>query len=336
MTMTMTCSLDPVQQARIGDWLDEARVVADAHNEATIIDWLSSQRQVLPACVVDLLQSLGAVGGPHVLVIRGLPLENDRVPPTPSRYVPPNEYSITDADLLHGLVSLELGQPIGFKGQQNARIFNDIIPLKDHRATNNHSAGYLANFGLHTEDSFFPLPPTFFGLLCARNDGHVPSRFAPLADALRLVSPTVVELLRTTEVLVRLNAAQVLEVDGSGMPRLPIIWGPDDDPFFRINQAAPVETDEEAVGAAIDDLLKALDAVAFTVSLQRGDAVWVDNRRVAHGRDRYFAHHNGSDRWMKRLVVVPDLEPLAELMVSSRVVDNDLLATVRLSAGWGR
>ena len=329
-------TLDDRERARLAAWLDTARFAVLDANEAECVGWLQEQYDVIPAALLDALQRLDAVGTPHILVVRGLPLDAERVPPTPTRYVPPDEDVITDADLLHGLLGATLGEPIGFKGQQHGRIFNNIIPLKDHKAESNHSAGFLADFGLHTEDSFFPLPPTFFGLICARNLGKVPSRFARLADAITLVPPADVDLLRTAKVLVHLNAAQALDADASSMPKLPIIWGPTEDPYFRINGAAPIETDDETVGAAIDRLLHAFDAIALTVTLDRGDVVWVANRRVAHGRDAYAARLDGADRWMKRLVVVPDLKPLAGLLIEPRIVDNELLATVPVVAGWGR
>ncbi|MEZ5272765.1 MAG: TauD/TfdA family dioxygenase [Ilumatobacteraceae bacterium] len=47
------------------------------------------------------------------------------------------------------------------------------------------------------------------------------------------------------------------------------------------------------------------------VALEAGDLLVVDNHVAVHGRTAYTPRFDGTDRWLQRAMVVPDLAPSA-------------------------
>jgi len=48
------------------------------------------------------------------------------------------------------------------------------------------------------------------------------------------------------------------------------------------------------------------------VALDAGDLLVVDNAVAVHGRSAFPARFDGTDRWLQRTFVVPDLAPSAD------------------------
>jgi L-asparagine oxygenase len=330
-----TLVLSAADRAALVAWLREA-LEKGFESEAACVDWLCGQSAALPLAVREGLTALRSESVPDVVIVRGFPLDTFPAGPTPLSYRQPDGYEVEPADLFHGLLGVLLGEPVGFKGQQFGRLFNDIIPLGEFAGRPNHSAGFSRDFRLHTEDSFHPLPPTYFGLMCVRNHDRVPSTIAFVRTA--RISESDAEVLRSSDVRVRLNSAQRVAIDAAHLPRLRVLWGDIENPCFRIN-LANIDRDDFPSQAVYEAALRFAEAISLTmrqVTLDPGDAVWIDNLRVAHARDAYSPRLDGTDRWLKRLVVVPDLDVVEPLTYRRRILDNDRLAdpNIDLPGAW--
>lgn len=307
-------------------WTDVA-LHREFASEGDCVDWLATQRDGVPPEIGEAQERLRTGGAPDAVVVRGMPIDAFRSIPTPQRYREPDEFVAEPADLLHGLIGSALGEAIGYRGQQSGRIFNDVIPVPELALRADHSGGFVRAFDLHTEDSFHPLAPTYFGLFCVRNDDAVPCTLGFLRGA--NIGTADLQQLRRARARIHANSGQRMGVGDDDRPRLPLIWGPDADPCFRLNLAHIEPTDFET---AVDEraaraLEGAIRETELDLVLEAGDSLWLDNRRVAHSRKAYQPRLDGTDRWLKRLAVVPDLAPLAPLLYSERVLDNDLLAS---------
>lgn len=67
-----------------------------------------------------------------------------------------------------------------------------------------------------------------------------------------------------------------------------------------------VGTDAEA-DAALGVLAEAVAALHTSVVLEAGDLLVVDNTAAVHGRSPFAPRFDGTDRWLQRTFVVPDL-----------------------------
>lgn len=332
----LTVEVTGSDRASLASWISSTLEHTSLLSESACVDWLATQRGVLPENLSDALNRLATDERVDAVVVRGLPVDHFPITPTPTYYRGPEGYEIEPADLLHGLLGVQLGQPFGYLNQQSGRLFNDIIAIESSANDAHGSAGFRHPFRFHTEDSFHPLPPTYFGLCCVRNPDEVPCLIASIRHV--DLDHRDDEILRTARIRFNLSTGQHTAANDTARPRLPVLWGPDHVPFLRINLATfhPSDPDTRTTADAIERLALALEAVSRDVVLRPGDALWLDNRRVAHARDAYVPRFDGSGRWLKRLVVVPDLGPLTPLLYDQRIIDNSLLpeAAGRLPNGW--
>ena len=63
---------------------------------------------------------------------------------------------------------------------------------------------------------------------------------------------------------------------------------------------------------------EAIDVAMKEVVLKPGDAVFVDNYRMVHGRKPFKARFDGTDRWLRRLNVARDLRKSRDSRPSAR------------------
>jgi hypothetical protein len=103
----------------------------------------------------------------------------------------------------------------------------------------------------------------------------------------------------------------------------PVLFGARESPYLRLD---PIYTEalpgDSRAQQAFDDLCAQLEQNLVDVILDQGDLLLVDNFRSVHGRRRFAARFNGTDRWLRRLSVVRDLRPTRHLRygVDDRVV----------------
>ena len=91
---------------------------------------------------------------------------------------------------------------------------------------------------------------------------------------------------------------------------MPVLSGTDDAPSLTFDADLMVGDDPEAQ-SALDALAGAVAKAKIGVPLQTGDLIVVDNQVAVHGRSPFKARFDGTDRWLQRTFVVPDLAPSA-------------------------
>jgi hypothetical protein len=78
---------------------------------------------------------------------------------------------------------------------------------------------------------------------------------------------------------------------------------------------------------AFDHLASVVSDLATPVVLTPGSALLIDNRRILHARSTFSAHFDGSDRWLRRMMIASGPRPRSS-EGTERVIDSDLLV------GW--
>jgi L-asparagine oxygenase len=284
----------------------------------------------IPARLVDLVRSATNVGGTRA--VRFVSLDREVVRdrggdgPTPVDEFPSPGY-LSAADFVHVAIASLFGTPYGFASQQQGRIVNHVAPLRSDAVTANVNSGSQFAFGLHTEDAVHDARPDYLTLRCIRNEARVSTVVSSLcSDDL---PDEVWSLLREPAFRQNANRSQ-----GIGLRnRVPsaLVTGPIDRPSLRVNTCAftPDDARTPSHAHAYERLLAVLTNNVVRVVLEAGDILVLDNTAFAHGRDSFVPKFDGTDRWLRRIVVRRTFDDVAELMEpgSFRVRPNDEIET---------
>jgi alpha-ketoglutarate-dependent taurine dioxygenase len=68
----------------------------------------------------------------------------------------------------------------------------------------------------------------------------------------------------------------------------------------------------EEAQMALDVFNKAIERNKQTVFLNTGDLIIIDNATTVHGRTSFSARYDGSDRWLKRVVVRKEIDSITD------------------------
>lgn len=203
-----------------------------------------------------------------------------------------------------------LGFPISYLDTRDGAVFHDIYPTRVNAAEVSSQSSSV-DLGLHTEMFFHPEPPDFLVLHCLRSPSgrSAHTSVAGLADIEGKLSDEDLAILR--EPLFALDLARLhghYTVDGrlftgaDPRPRIPIITDSAAEPLFRFEPALMTPT-THAAAEAMRRAEHAAEAVAAAGVLRERSLLIVDNRRAAHSRSPFVARFDGSDRWLRRMMV---------------------------------
>ncbi|MGA5348698.1 TauD/TfdA family dioxygenase [Streptomyces griseoincarnatus] len=236
-----------------------------------------------------------------LFVLRGLPLDDSEIGPTPLSWSTAGDSGAV-WDVLLLLLSTVMGNPIAWAGQQDGRFVHNIVPSPGHEQeqTGASSAVLLSP---HTEDAFHPGRAHLLMLGCMRNHDRV----ATTAASIRKVSLAEedVALLSRPELPILPDDAYAEAQGFDGPPpKVPTVWDSGDGLTLRFDPAyTPLDGATPEHRAAYGRLEDELARVSVAVSLEPGDVLVVDNDLVVHGRVPFQARYDGTDRWLKRASV---------------------------------
>lgn len=260
------------------------------------------------------------------LHVQNLPLM-PALPPTPLG----SSWSRTTAghfsELLMIAFTTELGYPISYADQRDGALFHDIYPTRANAAKVS-SQSHRVGLGFHSEMFFHPTPPAFLLLHCLRPDpaGVALTSVADLATIERSLSSGDRTALRQPAYaldLARLHGSYTYKgrpiTKDDPRPCLPVISS-DDPATFRFEPALTTPT-TQVCGDALLNAEHAAEATAVHGALRTGSLLIIDNRRAAHSRSSFPARFDGSDRWLRRMMVAASPADLADGVVRSENLD---------------
>jgi L-asparagine oxygenase len=280
----------------------------------------SSLGHRLPARLVEEIRAFRLQETAAALVLRGLPVDDAAIGPTPLdwRHQDGSERT-AQHEVYMVLVASLLGDIFGWSTLQDGRLIHDVVPMPSE--ANEQSGHGTVALEWHTEDGFHPFRCDYLFLLGLRNYDAVPTTVASIDDV--EIKAEHRAILRQPRFLIRpdnehLNRARALAAGSDVVHTVQrmhddpepsaVLFGHPDQPYLRIDPAfmSPPPDDPEAA-EALDALINALNEQLVEVALAPGDLLIVDNYKAVHGRCAFQARYDGTDRWLKKLVVTRDL-----------------------------
>lgn len=211
-------------------------------------------------------------------------------------------------DIVHLMYASLLGEPFSWSSIQNGYILNDVMPLSD-RENATASYGSAVPFELHTEDAFHICAGEYLGLMCIRNPSNVRTLLSTIE--VNKLTKSSVALLQADRYVLGANVAH--EVDKSVDP-MPILFGNQMHPYFRINvNNISVQAGDTEAELALSEFITVLKTNVRSVNFRPGEYWFIDNYRVAHGRESFQPQYDGGDRWLRRVYITESLRRSAGL-----------------------
>lgn len=220
---------------------------------------------------------------------------------TPSDPIQPRVIS-NPAQAFVAMMMALTGRLVAYEGQQNARIFNDIVPLGEFAKVPNSSSGSKEDFDFHTEDAYHQFPPDYLGLFCVRNIEQAQTVVSWVTRG--KMPENVFEVLRGREISNLPNQGSIVN-ETLAEPR-PIVFGHSAQPYIQVNFARLRASSDPAVSSAIAWLREDIASNAVDVVLGPNDFLLLDNLRAVHGRRRFKSLSGGTRRWLIRALSLVD------------------------------
>ncbi|WP_211261569.1 TauD/TfdA family dioxygenase [Pseudonocardia acaciae] len=256
----------------------------------------------LPPGLRDELRACARTGHDGVTVLRRLPVDADRMGPTPARWSEVSDQAGAQWAAQMLLLARALGRPIGWAGQQDGRLVHDILPTRGEEREQT-GASSAVELSPHTEDAFHPGRANLLLLACVRNPDRVPTTAASVRHA--RLADTERELLADPALPI-LPDSSYAEADGFGgqAPPVATVWETGAGLGLRYDPAyTPLDDGNPAYLRAYRRLGAELARAAVGVRLDPGDVLVIDNDVAVHGRQPFRARYDGTDRWLRRVSV---------------------------------
>jgi L-asparagine oxygenase len=280
-----------------------ADLVADPTGEIDAPGWVDRARDLsceLPQALRTALRRFRRDPGREgVLLVRGLPVDDADLPPTPTVSGSVQHDPILPAAALV-LASAQLGEVVAYRQEKNGALVQNVVPVAG-KETFQGNAGSVT-LKMHTENAFHRHSPDYVILLCLRNDHDniAGLRTSSVRRAIEQLPPHAREVLGQARFIV--NAPLSF---GESMPSpepCPVLDGDPADPNVRVDFASTDPLDVVAA-ESLDLLRQAIDDVNRVHILEPGDLAIVDNRLALHGRTSFLPRYDGRDRWLQRTYV---------------------------------
>lgn len=195
--------------------------------------------------------------------------------------------------------SLNYGLPYSFKYEQNGSLVQNIYPIQQ-LASEQISSSSETELLLHTEVAFHDDRPDALILFCIRADENAGTTYAELHEILKFVPRWALEQLKQPSFAYEPD----LSFTKNGAPSIKKIQ-----PVLS-EDLSEMTYDFHAITSLTDDgrtalnlFQKAISICTKTIYLRPGDFLVLPNRQTVHGRTQFAPRFDGTDRWLKRVIV---------------------------------
>lgn len=297
----------------------------DAAFESLLSDAKAALEAADPETVEIIRQFARAEVPDGAVLFKGIAVDQDAMgesPTDPSVFEAKDRDPITEATLL--AFAAAAGEVFAFARQHRGQIIQNVSPVPGHEY-DAVGTGSRSLLDWHSEDAFDDAHPQFVGLFCVRGDDRVQTALAPV-DRITL-SEEDDAVLRQPRYMHGIDKAS----GGTGRPEDGVqgaaLYGEDGKRFVRIDMdCAAALTGDEPAAAALKSFHDGANEAGIYVTLEEGDVLLFDNRRVMHARTPFEPRYDGTDRWLQRVIITDDLDRSTERRTNhKRVIENEVV-----------
>ena len=256
-----------------------------------------------------LAEALAGPDAPALLITR--PPIDEPIGPTPGNWRA-NPGSTPAHDLWLALLAETAGTAVCWSSLQAGRLVLDVLPVRGQEQAQT-GAGSSIELEFHVEDAFDVGRCDVLLLLGLRNAGLVGTTVgvAPLHE----LGGADLEVLSAPRYLIRPDPEHCGDcgpATGPGTP-VPVLSWRGDQPLLRVDPSYTTPLDD-AAAAAFRRLCAAIVGRLTEVVVRPGDVLVVDNQRAVHGRRPFRPNYDGTDRWLRKMTAVRDVERVRHRM----------------------
>jgi clavaminate synthase len=240
------------------------------------------------------------------LLLKGLPVEEDKLPETPTSTPAPTDRNLIAGEAWLVLVGSVLGLPTGYAELRSGTLYHDVYPSPGAHYLSSETSETLLEF--HTEMAYHQQQPQYVMLSCSRSDHEqkAATLVASVRKALPLISDADRDRLYNDAMACNVDIAFRGGDDNGPQASLHVLNGDAEDPLLAYDRELLAPTDP-AAAQSLEQLSQALDKVTEPVKLSPGELLIVDNYRTTHARTPFTPRWDGKDRWLHRMYIrVPE------------------------------
>jgi L-asparagine oxygenase len=289
----------------------------------------------LPLRLREALTRLRLEMSSPYLVLRGFPVLDHLIGPTPTSKQASDSAKITREDVFLALTANQLGIPFSFATQQSGRLIQNVLPVKGSEYSQ-LGAGSVEELVWHTEDAFHPNRPDLILLMCLRNHDCVATTVGGLPNTLSeeeinhlfdenfifLPDPDHAEHLKNWKTPAQEAAFASMQRYIDRPNPQAVLSGSRTKPYLRLDPKFTRVADQSRESAkAYQRLVAEMDRLLLDIPLEAGQILVIDNHKLVHGRRSFAPRYDGTDRWLRKINVTADLRK----SMASRFSENEFV-----------
>ena len=191
------------------------------------------------------------------------------------------------------------GQPYGFDNEQGGALVQDLFPIKKNE-TEQISSSSKIELEMHTETAFHPDAPDCIVLFCVRSDENAGTIFVELDDVIRGLNQKDISILSKKSFITTVDKSFLDEGEEDKEIKTKILHKGGRKMVYDMTAMRGVN---EEAQIALNRFTELVQKEKRTFYLETGQIAIVDNCRTAHGRTQFTPRYDGTDRWLKRVML---------------------------------
>lgn len=214
-----------------------------------------------------------------------------------------SENQILDEEILK--YASNWGKPYGFAKEQGGKLVQDLFPIKKNEAEQISSSSKV-DLEMHTETAFHSHAPRFVLLFCVRGDKSAGTTTSCLTDIIKDVSESDISILSKDLFITSIDRSFLDEGEDDAEITTSVLR----------NEGNEMVYDRTAMYGITEEAQAALERFSATVEkhkkvfyLGTGEIMIIQNWRTAHGRTHFQPRYDGTDRWIKRVMLSRSMPP---------------------------
>lgn len=235
-------------------------------------------------------------------------VEIGQVPLTPlTPFIDDAETPIATENLI--AFGKSFGTPISYAQEQAGRLIQNMVPV--HKTESAQiSTSSKSELYLHTETAFHPYKPSHVLLLCMRGDSSAATTFALVDEIIEKLSHYEIEQLQIPQFSTSLDESFRSKGESDFNMTTSILRKIEHSDSWEMTFDWQLMKGLNSEASKIlESMRKAVSSSVRDIVLEDRDLLVIDNKKVVHGRKSFQARYDGTDRWLKRLLVIDTMPP---------------------------